>query len=78
MLSLPTHWVFLVRKDGTRENVMNADFSTKAEFRKDVKKLIEKYSKNIDTSVYEKAQYLLFNQETVIYECTIAECMEEN
>lgn len=75
MLGLPTHWVYLVKKDGTRENVENADFSTKLEFRKAVKELIEMYSKNIDTSIYEKAQYTNNNKE-VLYECTIAECME--
>ena len=57
MLGLPTHYVYLVKESGERENVMNTDCSTKTEVRESVADLLKYYAKSEDISVYKKAQY---------------------
>ena len=57
MLGLPTHYVYLIKENGERENVMNTDCSTKAEVRQEVADLLKYYAKSEDISVYKKAQY---------------------
>lgn len=71
MLGLPTHWVFLIKKDGTRENVMNCDCSTKSEVREDVKYLFDKAGYKKEN--YTKAQYVAKDQQTVLYEFNLNE-----
>ena len=70
MLGLPTHWIFLVKADGTRENVMNSDCSTKAEVKHDVKYLLANGFKKEN---YVKAQYTASDQKTVLYEFNLDE-----
>lgn len=67
MLGLPTHWVYLVKENGERENVMNTDCSTKSEVRKEVADLLRYYAKSMDISIYKKAQYTDSKQK-VLYE----------
>lgn len=73
---LPSHTIYLVKEDGTKENVCICDCSTKKEVREEVKDLINYYSKTMDTSIYVKAQYVDKNDK-VLYECTIEECLVE-
>ena len=72
MLGLPTHWIYLVKENGERENVMNGDCSTKSEVRDDVVRLLKDYSNTIDISIYKKAQYTDSNQ-NVLYEFDLEE-----
>lgn len=67
MLGLPTHYVYLIKENGERENVMNADCSTKAEVRESVADLLKYYAKSEDISVYKKAQYT-DSKNRVLYE----------
>ena len=67
MFGLPTHWIYLVKENGEKENVMNGDYSTKSEVRADVAKLLKDYSKNMDISIYKKAQYT-DSKHNVLYE----------
>ena len=71
MFGLPTHWIFLVKVDGTRENVCNADCSTKTEVREEVKDLFDKFGYNKEE--YIKAQYTSKDQETILYEFELTE-----
>ena len=71
---LPTHWLYLVDKDGNEENVANTDCGTKKEVRDEVKYLINMYSKHMDTSIYVKARYK-DNKGNLLYECSIDECL---
>ena len=73
---LPSHAIYLVKKDGTKENVSMTDCSTKKEVREEVKDLIKYYSKTMDTSIYVKAQYFDRNG-SLLYECTVEECLNE-
>ncbi len=75
MFGLPTHWLYLVDKDGNEENVANLDCNTKKEVREEVKDIICMYSKNTDTSKYIKAVYKDKNDKT-LYEVSIEECMK--
>lgn len=77
MLGLPTHSIYLVKEDGTRENVSMSDCSTKREFRLEVKDLLEYYSKSQDVSVYKKAQYV-GSGDNILYECSIEDCKKES
>ena len=71
MLGLPTHWLYLVKQDGSKENVMNTDCSTKKEVRDEVNYLFKKCGYN--KSDYIKAQYVSKDQETILYEFNIDE-----
>ena len=67
MLGLPAHYVYLIKENSERENVMNTDCSTKAEVRQEVADLLKYYAKRDDISVYKKAQYTDSNNR-VLYE----------
>ena len=67
MLGLPTHWVYLVKENGERENVMNTDCSTTSEVKKEVADLLRNYAKSTDISIYKKAQYT-DSKHNVLYE----------
>ena len=69
MLGLPTHSIFLIKQDGSKENVMSTDCSTKSEVRNEVKDLFDKYGYNKDN--YTKAQY--GNNQKILYEFNINE-----
>lgn len=71
MFGLPSHWIFLVKADGTRENVSNSDCSTKAEVRDEVKELLDMYGYNREE--YVKAQYTSKDQQTILYEFELSE-----
>jgi hypothetical protein len=73
---LPTHSIYLIKKDGTKENCAIIDCSTKAEVREFVKELKETWTSVNFEETYVKAQYV-DGKDNVIYECTIKECMEE-
>jgi hypothetical protein len=69
MLGLPTHSIFLVKEDGSKENVMNTDCSTKSEVRNEVKYLFDKCGYKKDN--YTKVQY--GNNQKIFYEFNISE-----
>ena len=71
----PTHTIYLIKKDGSRENISMCDCSTKKEVREQVKEIVTNYCKQLAKEC-EKAQYVDKN-DIVLYECTIQECMEE-
>ena len=75
MFGLPTHTIYLIKKDGSRENVCMTDCSTKIEVRLEVRNLIQEYY-NDKVEEFEKAEYVDKNN-NVLYECSINECMEE-
>lgn len=74
MFSLPTHSIYFIKKDGTRENVEMADYSTKTEVREAVNELMNEYY-NDKVEEFVKAQYVDKN-DNILYECTIEECMK--
>ena len=76
MLELPTHNIYLVKRDGTKESIMIGDCSTSKEVRDEVRYSIDMMSKHKDISEYIKAEYTNNNGD-VLYTCTIEECMEE-
>lgn len=71
MLGLPSHWIFLIKADGTKENVCNCDCSTKKEVRDEVKDLLDEFGYNKDK--YVKAQYTSKDQQTILYEFDLNE-----
>lgn len=71
MLGLPSHWVFLVKNDGTKENVMHCDCSTKKEVREEVKTLFDQHGYKREN--YIKAQYTTMDEQTVLYEFDLNE-----
>ena len=71
---LPSHYIYLVDKDGNASNCEASDCSTIKDFKEEVKDLIEYYSKHEDVSKYIKAQYR--NKDfKILYEVSIEECM---
>lgn len=72
---LPSHSIYLVKKDGTRVNVSMSDCSTKKEVREEVKEIIENYYDD-QIGNYAKAQYVDRN-DNILYECSIEECLNE-
>lgn len=70
-LGLPTHWIFLVKKDGTKENVSNTDCNTKQDVRDEVKDILNMSGYNKEK--YIKAQYVAKDKQTVLYEFSINE-----
>lgn len=71
MLGLPTHWICLVKQDGTRKFICNGDCSTKSEVRDEVKRMFRMNGYNKED--YIKAQYVAKDQDTVLYEFNIDE-----
>lgn len=75
---MPTHTLYVICKDGSRENIMMADFSTKKEIRKEVKSYIQMLIKHNKTS-YENWVGIEYcdRNENVLYQCSMDEIMGE-
>lgn len=73
MFGLPSHWIYLVKKDGTKENVANTDCSTKNEVRQEVKELFKYWGENCKKEDYATAQYVGRDQKTILYEFNLEE-----
>lgn len=88
MFGSPTHEVKVIYKDNKKVSMMIADFSSKEEFKKEVKRDYEErlnckgeFSKenNCNPLDWKTVQYCTFDKEQrVIYECSIEEILKEN
>ena len=75
MLHFPSHTIYLVKTDGTKENVMNCDCSTKREVKEEVAYLFDNCG--YDKNKYVKAQYTT-EQNKILYEFNLSELEKEN
>lgn len=82
-LCLPSHTIYIVSADGTRESTIIGDYTSRQEIRKAIGKWIAQAiqyrvkKRNTDFENWESIEYVDDRTKEVLYQCSVQECLDE-